>query len=181
MQGLTRRPEGVELNHINTASGLLTCVARDLERLVALFDDDPGWQGKRGGYFCLADGETGLPLLLACIGEVPDEKVERYLRLCQEKPRRLAKYAPHVSSWMSRNPEADEWGGAIRITSNMIFSFSGLPELGDEVLMLALGHEFLKDTIDEPGYPYGVIWEIADESLEKYALWNKFYSAYLVG
>jgi hypothetical protein len=44
----------------------------------------------------------------------------------------------HVSSWESRDPGHDRWGGAIRI-EDLIFSFSGLPELADEALMLGVG------------------------------------------
>ena len=98
----------------------------------------PEWEGKTGGYFCLADAGTGNPLFEpALIGTVPQEKKEKYLAFCQEKAKRLANHPEHEASWESRNEEANEWGGALRI-GTLIFSFSGLPEWGDEALMLIL-------------------------------------------
>jgi hypothetical protein len=96
------------------------------------------WGGRKGGYFCVADGLTGTPLLVAIVGEVPLEKAEKYMEFAQEKARRLAFQIGHVSSWESRDPDHNQWGGAIRI-EDLIFSFSGLPELADEAAMLGVG------------------------------------------
>jgi len=110
-----------------------------LREALLLFEDDPRWQGKTGGCFCLADGKTGAPLFPpAPIGEVPAEKAEKYLAFCQEKALRLAAHPDHLASWQSRNPDADQWGGAVRV-GDLIFSISGLPEMGDEALMLIMG------------------------------------------
>lgn len=100
------------------------------------FGSEEGWVGREGGYFCVADGKNGLPLLTVLIGKVPLEKALRYLNLCQEKAARLSMYPGHGSSWESRNPEENQWGGAIRVGTDFIFSLSGFPELGDEAVML---------------------------------------------
>ncbi len=90
---------------------------------------------RQGGYFCIADGETGFPLVITAIGTVAEEKAEKYLALCQEKARRLARNQTHLSSWESRDPEENEWAGAVR-GNRLIGSFSALPELWDEAAML---------------------------------------------
>lgn len=99
---------------------------------------------RRGGYFCLVEPEgnqMALPTLVLGIGTVPAEKGPRYLALAQEKARRLAKHPEHRSSWQSRNPDKDEWGGAI-VASPYIFSFSGLsPDTADEAAMLMVAVE----------------------------------------
>jgi len=122
------------------------------------------WEGKKGGYFCVADGLSGTPLLVALVGEVPLEKVEKYLEFSQEKSRRLAFQIGHLSSWESRDPSHNQWGGAIRI-EDMIFSFSGLPELGDEVLMLLVGQMYgRRDNILLDDH----LWEIVKRSNNPY-------------
>lgn len=99
---------------------------------------------RRGGYFCLkilgADGFLIRPMLA---GEVTNGKDEKYVAFCQEKALRLeAEHAAHghVSSWQSRDPEHDKWGGAVLGPDDQkrqyAFSFSGLPELCDEAVML---------------------------------------------
>lgn len=117
---------------INTL--LLPVVVQATEMCIGLFGDRDNWRGRRGGGFCLADAGSGMFYTVALIGETPQEKTRKYLELCQEKARRLAQHPEHVSSWQTRNPP-ERWGGAIRADEH-IFSFSGLPELGDEALML---------------------------------------------
>ena len=109
-----------------------------LESMLKEFGSREDWGGRKGGYFCVADGLSGSPLLAGLVGEIPLEKVEKYMEFAQEKARRLSFQIGHVSSWESRDPSHDQWGGAIRIES-LIFSFSGLPELADEALMLGVG------------------------------------------
>ena len=93
-----------------------------------------------GGYFLVADPQTGFPLGSLFIGDVPDDKAARYIELAQEKPLRLAANMislGHVLSWQSRNPEENLWGGAVYIRiGNVILSFSGFPELWDEAIGL---------------------------------------------
>ena len=107
----------------------------------------PAWKDRSGGYFCLADAETVLPLLIMAVGQVPVEKAGKYLSFCQEKAKRLAEHPDHLSSWESRNPEKEQWGGAVRV-GEFIFSFSGLPEMGDEAVMLAVADSHYVDTKD---------------------------------
>jgi hypothetical protein len=61
-----------------------------------------------------------------------------YLTLSQEKGRRLFRNADHLSSWQTRNQDAEEWGGAIRAGQNgcLLLSLSGFPDDGDEVICL---------------------------------------------
>lgn len=109
-----------------------------LREALFLFKDYPEWQGKTGAYFCFTDGMTGDPFFdPVSIGEVPREKAEIYLAFCQEKARRLASHPSHLASWESRNPDAGQWGGAVR-AGDIILSISGLPEMGDEALMLIM-------------------------------------------
>ncbi|GEM_PF-1678999 len=109
--------------------------------MLAIVDSVAG-QGSRlfcpdrtGGYFCVAYAYSGLPILIAEIGNPPADKVERYLTFAQEKAKRLAENPDHKSSWQSRDETKDQWGGAIR-AGRYILSFSGFPELVDEAVML---------------------------------------------
>ncbi len=107
---------------------------------MALFRDgrarDPKWQDRAGGYFCLTT-DDGTLLLLCPFGNIPLGKFAKYAALSQEKAQRLAAHPEHASSWQSRSEnDADlRFGGAIR-ANGYIYSFSGLPELGDEAVML---------------------------------------------
>lgn len=73
------------------------------------------------------------------IGDPKPEKTMAYQGYAQEKAWRLVKHYfedNHVSSWASRNVEAEEYGGAIIVTLDdevFIFTFSGLPEKYDEL------------------------------------------------
>ncbi|MDP3784801.1 MAG: hypothetical protein Q8R12_01870 [bacterium] len=118
--------------------GIVAHVKRVLNKALELFAEEEGWEGRTGGYFCLADKTDGLPLLIVQVGEIPEVKAGKYLSFCQEKARRLAKNLSHASSWESRDPNQEKWGGAIRAEkmNGLILSFSGLPELGDEAVML---------------------------------------------
>lgn len=112
-------------------------IERALNKALAIFAQEENWKGRTGGYFCLADKESGMPLFITQVGEVPKEKAGKYLSFCQEKAGRLAQNKAHWSSWQSRNPDQEKWGGAVR-TEIGILSFSGLPELGDEAVMLVV-------------------------------------------
>lgn len=92
--------------------------------------------GKRGGFFCLMDKKTGEILLLCLIGQVPFEKIERYRSLAQEKATRLFSHLTegHLTSYESRDPVNDKWGGAI-VGDKYIHSFSGFPEDGDSFIV----------------------------------------------
>lgn len=112
-----------------------------------LFRGDPAWEGRQGGYLCIAEDITGYPYAVVLIGSVPDEKHAKYFSLCQEKSTRLASHPDHVSSWQSRDPDGNKWGGAIKV-NHLIFSFSGGPELGDEALMLAVAKGYYAKSVE---------------------------------
>jgi hypothetical protein len=105
-------------------------------------------EGRRGGYFCLADN-SGRPLLVIPVGEIAEEKSERYLRFAQEKAHRLGFFRSNSSSWQTRAEKNEMYGGAVRIgtplAGSFIFSFSGLPEKWDEVLSLAIALRFFSN------------------------------------
>ncbi len=96
---------------------------------------------RTGGYFCMMCRRppNSTPEFIMRVGNIrKEEKAEKYFRLAQEKAARLRDHLGegHVSSWQSRNPEKDEWGGAIA-ARNFIFSFSGFsPDTADEAVML---------------------------------------------
>ena len=93
---------------------------------------------KQGGCLCVANPE-GEIILVSRLGQVRDrERGDRYFRFCQEKARRLISHPGDVSSWQSREPENDKWGGGVRLETGAIFTFSGLPELWDEACMVTL-------------------------------------------
>lgn len=125
-----------------------------------LCKDMPGMEGETGGYLCVAD-RAGTPLVVAKIGEVDAEKTSKYMSFCQEKARRLADHPEHVASWQSRKPDEDQYGGAVS-GDHYILSFSGLPELADEAVMLvtmasAMPWEFREDpwvTAERSANPY---------------------------
>lgn len=91
-----------------------------------------------GGYFCLTGvWQPETPILIMQVGEQPEASRIRSFGFCQEKAQRLLAHPDHVSSWQSRNEAAQSYGGAIRC-GDYAFSFSGLPELADEAMMLTL-------------------------------------------
>jgi hypothetical protein len=102
--------------------------------LVQRVSDFP--KGKDSGYCVVKSSVRGRLILAFQVGECSDEKVEKYLRLANEKADRLRLFVDigHRSSWQTRDGK-DKWGGAV-LAGNLIFSFSGLPELADEAVML---------------------------------------------
>ncbi|MBU6500409.1 MAG: hypothetical protein KGJ89_01085 [Patescibacteria group bacterium] len=130
-----------------------------------LFKNNQEVGNRRGGYFCLADG-NGKPFFEPTqIGEVAVEKAEKYMQLCKEKAQRLAsRPLIYCSSYESRNPEAGQWGGAIRLTNDHIFSFSGFPELLDEALMIILAETYY----GKSAYYVALAEGIADRSNNHY-------------
>jgi hypothetical protein len=113
-----------------------------------------------GGYLHLAfrslpglAPEEPLPFFSGFIGEVNVEKLPQYQSNATEKVGRLFKNPTHVSSWQSRDEEKQHLGGGIRFTVAVssilsggssdqdipcLGAFSGLPEHGDETLLLLL-------------------------------------------
>jgi len=102
-----------------------------------LMDENPEENKNRhSGYLTLMNATNGRILLVVQIGNCPQTKARKYFDFSQEKAGRLFIHPDHSSSWQSRIPETNQWGGAIRTTNDLILSFSGLPELADEALGL---------------------------------------------
>jgi hypothetical protein len=150
-------------------SFLLPHVGGWMEKTISLFGDQEGWAGRQGGAFCLADARTGLFHGVALLGLVAPDKVAKYLEFCQEKAQRLARELRHSSSWESRDPGLRQWGGAIRC-GQIILSFSGLPELGDEALMLKVAME-----IQHMGKAFGLTGVPSDLDFIAYLSVNPFW------
>ena len=95
--------------------------------------------GRAGGYFALYErgptGQVGRALILETIGTVIFKCISLYCRLVREKVHRLSQHLEHLSSWQSRDPDNNKWGGAI-VAGIYYLSFSGLPELCDEAIVL---------------------------------------------
>ncbi len=92
------------------------------------------------GYLSIFDPADGRLLFSIEIGKCPKEKFTGYARNSLEKGQRLACHSTHLSSWQSRDPKEQKWGGAIR--AKYIVSFSGLPEHADEALCIAIARFF---------------------------------------
>jgi len=126
-------------------------------------------EGRKGGYFCLLDHSTNTFLIPpALIGEVANGKGGKYAGFCMEKANRTSIWMDadqnHSSdpwlSWESRNPDKQRWGGAVGCGihgQRLIFSFSGLPEMGDEAAMMlvaakmGVAEEFIRRAADVSG------------------------------
>lgn len=99
--------------------------------------------GRTGGclHARLTDGTPLLDELL--VGQPDPAKLSKYIEFAtQEKPDRLLEHPTHILSWQSRNPDANQWGGAIilpmGVTHSIVIAFSGFPEMVDEAFCLAL-------------------------------------------
>jgi len=125
------------LSNMSSLVEIAQTVGRVFDTALVLFGGHEQWKGRAGSYFCLADPKWGNPFAVLAVGDVPYEKYEKYLALSIEKAGRLARHlGEHFSSWQSRNPQKDHWGGAVK--GNYVYSMSGLPELGDEAVMLVV-------------------------------------------
>lgn len=107
----------------------------------------------RRGYLTLMNAITGEIVFTVPFGEIPEEKKEKYFEFSQEKAHRLFSqvnmHLPngHTTSFQSRNEELDMWGGAIYLNSqslSVILSFSGMPELIDEAMMLVVADRLVR-------------------------------------
>lgn len=96
---------------------------------------------RQSGYFTLREISTGRIIFTIMLGDVSKEKQEKYFQLSLEKGDRLYKdyktNFKNFSSWQTRQPDKERWGGAIR-AGKYILSFSGLSELLDEALVLEI-------------------------------------------
>lgn len=122
-----------------------------LDMIVDWYDKNLNREGfpRRSGYFTLRSRIDGRVLFHCQIGKCPDEdKAAKYANFSYEKGCRLLSHPDHVSSWQSKNDEAKQYAGAIAI-SNYILSFSGLPELADEAVVLILAYMIKLGTLEE--------------------------------
>ena len=151
-------PEGFKLVRVgNELREAMAIILATLAALRAKADDDPPSEqlakilkdigDRNGGYFSLFiryDSRGGpmflVPLVTCIVGSVPVQKLLKYMQLSCEKAERLMRIDYHVTSWQSRNPEYKTktkpwglWGGAVT-GDELVWSFSGLPELVDETL-----------------------------------------------
>jgi len=103
------------------------------------------FDGRGGGYFSLREYGFGAQFAIEPmpIGAIEQKKIAKYTEFSGEKSGRLmrtSRDAGHELSWQSRNPENNEWGGAVKgvdsYGNQFFFSFSGLPEYCDEAAML---------------------------------------------
>lgn len=133
------------------AREVVDSVAFFIPRINSHFKEDDRW--REGGWIHISDPK-GEVIAYERIGAVggPDKKV-KYRKLAAEKAMRLREHPEHVTSWQSRDPDHDRWGGAIRTNDGWVFSFSGLPELWDEALLTGIvciyepeNYQYLKDT-----------------------------------
>jgi hypothetical protein len=95
-----------------------------------------GIKDRAGGYLCEMNAEKQL-VHIEKIGTVSAEKDRRYKSLAEEKCHRLLAHPTHNTSYESRNPNNDKWGGAIRLIDGAA-GFSGLAELDDEAFVMTL-------------------------------------------
>ena len=90
----------------------------------------------KGGYFTVMDKTRGVILGSARIGNPPIKKSIDYFNLSIEKATRLFLHKGHSTSRQSRDKKKEQYGGAVRGKS-LILSFSGLPEIWDETLVIS--------------------------------------------
>lgn len=96
----------------------------------------PDGKGRTGGYLALQHDTHPRPVLVVLLGEVSDDKAERYFRNVQKKLEMLGQNPSHVSTFESRDLAKEQYGGGIRTASGWRSAFSGLPEEGDLALCL---------------------------------------------
>lgn len=114
---------------------------------------------KEGGYLTVVPSGFSEGVHVLEIGSFPEEKYDKYRSLSAEKASRVfANWlrAPFnersrddvVSSYQTRDPDLNMWGGAVVFDSRTNFevvrypnivSFSGLSELADEALSYVIG------------------------------------------
>lgn len=96
-----------------------------------------------GGILHISDPAVYVSIVTPSLAEVLLGRVEdpakllKYKRLANEKSHRLMRFPNHDSSWESRDESKRMFAGAIRAQS-FLLSFSGLPELADEALVLCV-------------------------------------------
>lgn len=123
---------------------IVDAARRQVKRVVEAFglaDEE-----RTGVYFCAKGMMSAVRDWLVNpleVGKIINGKAEKYKEYCQEKTCRTREHFfsdGHRLSWQSRNPDEEQWGGAVICRDGadgfIILACSGLPELLDEVAML---------------------------------------------
>lgn len=109
-------------------------------------------KGKSGGYLGFFHRYCGTQLLLIPVGTIVPEKIHKYISIVSKKAELLRYHQNCLISWQCRCPTLDYWGGAIVVgmennelgmynketPEDLVISFSGLTEHGDEAVVLIL-------------------------------------------
>lgn len=122
----------------------------------AFTDIDPDWADRSCAHFCVKPAgvemlRPSVSVLLGGPGGNYDRR-EKYHTYAREKATRLERMMDseelvdrHLTSWESRAPRLERWGGAVVVPIGgieYIFSLSGLPEQGDEAFCLVLAERW---------------------------------------
>lgn len=116
-----------------------------------------GEEGQNGCHFGVYSQYDGKTLMTVTCGHMSPEWSVQCSFWMFEKATRLLEHKDHTTSYESRNPEADQWGGASE-NAHYIFSVSGFEEeLLDEAMTLVVA--ILGDLLSESV----VLMAISDE------------------
>jgi hypothetical protein len=120
----------------------------------AFVEMDEDWGDRSCAYFFAKPADAHVVTVGVLLGGQGGnyDRREKYQDYAREKAQRLERMMDaeelverHLTSWESRAPERDKWGGAIVVPIDGIeylFSLSGLPEQGDEAFCLVLAERF---------------------------------------
>lgn len=116
-------------------TGLIQEASIVVQKACQLIGDD----NRKGGTMCVLE-LNGVVRFSETIGSISTlDRMEKYFRFAEEKGRRLSTHPEHLTSYTSRNDELEQYQGAI-FTSDLIFSFSGLPAKWDEACMMVVAY-----------------------------------------
>jgi hypothetical protein len=114
---------------------ILTVADQVVKAIIRLVNSEG--QERTGAYLCVIDRETHQLILHALIGDGPPDKVSKWREFSAEKCVRLLGHPEHETSFDSRSPDDNRWGGAV-LGTDYAFGLSGLKELDDEAAMFHL-------------------------------------------
>ncbi len=115
---------------------ILTVADQVVQAIIRLVNSEG--QERTGAYLCVIERRTYQVVLHALIGDGPADKVSKWREFSAEKCVRLLGHQPYnETSYESRLPEENRWGGAV-LGTDYAFGLSGLKELDDEAAMFHL-------------------------------------------
>jgi len=142
-----------------------------LAEVLSILGDEA--DGREGGFFRFftinwfgPEAFTPVQHVAELVGRVPTDKFPKYEEFSREKAERIIRNLKngesHVSSWQSRDPDRERYGGAIMVhipawqvgggaPSVAILTFSGLPEKADEALMIWVAYQLSWLSKEEAG------------------------------